>query len=351
MLTSRAVIGETVGGYRIVGRLGQGATGEVFAAQHASVATKAAVKIIAPALAADTGRLQRYLKEAQQASRINNQGTVKISEVGMPAGYGHGFLVMEPLAGDTLAARIAATGRLSITQIAEVGRMLAGVIAALHDENLVHRDLRPSKIMFVRESGLVQERIKVLVGDALLLGPTHEKGAPYAAPELWRDPAAADWRVDVYAFGCMLFEMATGQKPYSGGVAELGTKHCEYQIPAARSLMPDVPPALDALIARLMAKQIDQRPKSMREIARELDGFAGNVRPLAPTKNDTPVLVLGEMNAATLQGSERPAAPPPRPSQPADTLAMAAKTKSHVPLFIGLALVVVGGIIVLFAVL
>jgi serine/threonine-protein kinase len=161
-----------------------------------------------------------------------------------------------------------------------------------------------------------------------------------------------DWRIDVYALGCILFEMATGQKPYSGSAAELGAKHCEYQIPAARSLMPDVPPALDALIARLMGKQVEQRPKSMREISRELDGFAGNVRPLAPTKNDTPALVLGEMNAPTLQGSERPVAEPaPRPSQAADTMAIAAKTKSHVPLFIGIALVVVGGIIVLFAVL
>jgi len=341
------VIGETVGGYRIVSRLGQGRTGEVFAAQHASVGTKAAIKIIAPALAADPARLQRYLKEAQQASRINNQGTVKISEVGMPAGYGHGFIVMELLQGETLAQRIAANRRLSITQISEIGRQLATIIAALHDENLVHRDLRPDKIMFIRESGLVQERSKVLVGDALLLGPTHDQGAPYAAPELWRDPARSDWRVDIYAFGCMLFEMATGQQPYSGSAAELGAKHCEYQIPQARSLMPDVPPPLDALIARLMGKQVEQRPKSMREIARELDAFGGGVRPLAPTRNDTPALVIGELHAATLQGSERPAPAAAAPAPPGP----APKTKSRLPLFIGIALVVVGAIVLLAATL
>ena len=338
------MIGETVGGYRIVSRLGQGTTGEVFAAEHASVGSKAAIKIIAPQLAADTPRLQQYLKEAQRASRINNQGTVKISEVGMPAGYGHGFIVMEQLVGETLAQRIAQSGRFSITQIAEVGRMLATVIAALHDDNLVHRDLRPDKIMFIRESGLVQERIKVLVGDALLLGATHAKGAPYAAPELWTDPARADWRVDIYAFGCILFEMATGQKPYSGAGAELGNKHAQYQIPAARSLMPDVPPALDALIARLMGKQIEQRPKSMREISRELDAFGGAARPLAPTKNDTPALVLGELNAPTLQGSERPVAPP-EPKLPVRAATEPSHTKSRLPLFIGIALVVVGGIV------
>ena len=346
------MIGETVGGYRIVSRLGQGSTGEVFAAQHASVGTKAAIKIIAPTLAADPARLQRYLKEAQQASRINSQGTVKISEVGMPAGYGHGFLVMELLQGETLAQRIASSKRLSITQISEIGRQLATVIAAMHDDNLVHRDLRPDKIVFIRESGLVQERIKILVGDALLLGPTHDKGAPYAAPEVWRDPARSDWRVDIYALGCMLFEMATGQKPFSGSAAELGAKHCEYQIPQARSLMPDVPPALDALIARLMGKQIEQRPKSMREIARELDTFGGGVRPLAPTRNDTPALVIGEMTAATLQGSERPQGgelPPPAAAPALPTAAP--KAKSRLPLFIGIGLVVVGTIVVLIATL
>ena len=342
------MIGETVGGYRIVSRLGQGRTGDVFAAEHASVGSKAAIKIIAPALAADPGRLQRYLKEAQQASRINNQGTVKISEVGMPAGYGHGFLVMELLQGETLAARIKKNTRLSITQIAEIGRQLATVIAALHDENLVHRDLRPDKIMFVKDGGLAQERIKILVGDSLLLGPTHDQAAPYAAPEVWRDPATTDWRVDIYALGCIIFEMATGEKPYSGTAAELGAKHAEYQIPAARSLMPDVPPALDGLIARLMAKQIDQRPKSMRELARELDSLGGTAKPLAPTFQEGAAYV-GEMNAGTLPGGSRPpeAAPAPRPTP--IVASTPAPTKSRLPLIIGLGLVVVGVIVVLLA--
>ena len=331
-------------GYRIVSRLGGGATGEVFAAEHASVGTKAAIKIIHPALAADPGRLQRYLREAQQASRVNNQGTVKITEVGMPAGYGHAFIVMEQLHGETLSERIRKSTRLSVTQIAELGRQIATTVAALHDDNLVHRDLRPDKIFIVRDSGLAStERIKLLVGDSILLGPTHDKAAPYTAPEQWR--GTGDWRVDIYALGCIVFEMATGRRPYSGAAADLAAKHAEYQIPAARSLMPDVPPALDGLIARLMGKQIEQRPKSMREIARELDALGGPVRPLAPTKNDTPALVLGELNAPTLQpGPERPAAPVvTRDAEPAPP------ARSKLPLFIGLAIVVVGIVAIVLA--
>jgi serine/threonine-protein kinase len=333
------VIGETVAGYRLVARLGSGATGEVYAAEHASVGTKAAIKIVAPQLAADPARLQPYLREAQKASRVNNQGTVKITEIGMPAGHGHGFLVMERVEGETLAARIAASGRLSITQIAEIGRQIATVVAAMHDDDLVHRDLRPDKILLVRDSGLAgSERIKILVGDSLLLGSTHDKAAPYAAPELWSG-AAGDWRVDIYALGCIVFEMATGQKPYSGGGAELGDKHAEYQIPQARSLMPDVPPALDGLIARLMGKQVEQRPKSLREVSRELDTFGGGARPLAPTRNDTPALAAGELNAPTLEpGPARPAAPVV--SRDAEPVPVA--TRSKLPLYIGLAVIVVG---------
>jgi serine/threonine protein kinase len=333
------VIGETVAGYRLVARLGAGATGEVYAAEHASVGTKAAIKIIAPELAADPARLQPYLRDAQKASRVNNQGTVKITDVGMPAGNGRGFLVMERLDGETLAARIAASGRLSITQIAEIGRQIAAVIAAMHDDNLVHRDLRPDKIFLVRDSGLANaERIKVLVGDSLLLGATHDRAAPYAAPELWRGEPG-DWRLDIYALGCIVFEMATGQRPYSGSGGELRDKHAEYQIPQARSLMPDVPPALDGLIARLMGKQIDQRPKSMREISRELDAFAGPARPLAPTRNDTPAIAVGELNAPTLQpGPARAAAP----VVSRDAIAVPVAARSKLPLYIGLAVIVAG---------
>jgi serine/threonine-protein kinase len=313
VLTSRVVIGEIVGGYRVESRLGQGATGEVFLGAHASVGTKAAIKVLAPGF--DPANVKRYLKEAVAASRIGNTGTIKISDSGMPQNS-PAFLVMEVLHGETLAERIRRVKRMSATQIAEMGRQIAAVLAAMHDENLVHRDLRPEKIFFTRESGLASERVKILVGDALLLGPTSEPCAPYAAPELWRGEPG-DWRVDIYALGCIFFEMATGQRPYSGKAADLGPKHLEYAIPQARSLMPDVPPTLDGLIARLVGKQVVQRPRSMREVSRELDSFAGPARPLAPTATDTPVLVVGELNAPTLNKPIKLRAATPDPTAPA----------------------------------
>jgi serine/threonine-protein kinase len=188
--------------------------------------------------------------------------------------------------------------------------------------------------------------MKLLVGDALLLGTTHERAAPYAAPEVWR--GTADWRADIYAVGCIIFEMATGARPYLG--ADLAQKHAEYQIPAARSLMPDVPPALDGLIARLMAKHVDQRLKSMRELARELDGLGGTAKALAPTFQEGAAYV-GELNAGTLPGGSRPPQPAVRPAPIEAIAAFPRKSKLPLAVVLGLALVIAGVVVVLVAVL
>ncbi len=342
MLTSRTVIGDSVGGYRIVSRIAEGATGEVFLGEHASVGTRAAIKMLRADLSADRERVQRYLREAQSASRVGHVGTVKVTDVGQPPD-GRAFLVMELLQGETLARRLARSGRLSTTQIAELGRQIATILAALHDDRLIHADVRADKIFLVRDSGLAQpERIKLLAGDATLLGPGHPRSAAYAAPEVWRDPASIDWRVDVYALGCLAFEMACGKPPYARPSSEdVRAQHLDQAVPTARSQMPDVPPALDALLAKLLAKRPDDRPKSMREISRAFDTLGGIARPLAPTVQDTPVLVVGELRAQPMPAGPT-VAPEPR-SRAAAPPTGAAPGRSRVPFLVPLAFVIVFG--------
>jgi serine/threonine-protein kinase len=168
---------------------------------------------------------------------------------------------------------------------------------------IAHGDLRLDAVFLMRQGGLARgEPVKVTefgVADlkravGIAIGPV------YTPPEFLGSGATVDWRVDAYGLGCVAFEMATGKPPFIGASAdEVRTKHLEQVPPAARSMMPDVAPALDQLIGRLLSKRPEDRYSSMREIARAFEPFGGgSSRPLAQTADDQPALVLGEVQAA-----------------------------------------------------
>jgi serine/threonine-protein kinase len=312
------LIGEIVGEYKIVSQLVPGGTGDVYVGEHKDLGTKAAIEILHAPVAGNAEAAQKYLETVRAVGQIKHGGTMKIVDAGIDAA-GRVYVIMELLEGDTLAKRIETSGRLSGTQIGEIGRQLANVLAATHDEGIVHGDLRPDAVFLMRQGGLARgEPVKVTefgVADlkravGIAIGPV------YTAPELLGSGETVDWRVDAYGLGCVAFEMATGKPPFIGASAdEVRSKHLEQVPPAARSMMPDVAPALDQLIGRLLSKRPDDRFASMREIARAFEPFGGGAsRPLAQTANDQPVVVLGEVQAAgELKAREPAKEPPPEP--------------------------------------
>jgi serine/threonine-protein kinase len=309
------LIGEVVGEYRIVSQLGTSAVADVFAGEHTDTGAKAAIELVHPQVAVHAEPMRQYLEVVRTVGKIKHGGTLKILDVGADA-TGRGYVVHELLAGETLGRRIETSGRLSITQIGEIGRQLANVLAATHDEGIIHGDVRPDVVFLLPQGGLARgEPIKVIeLGVAALkraigipIGPV------YTAPEMLGSGEPIDWRVDAYGLGCVAFEMATGRPPFVGASAdEVRTKHLEHVPPAARSLMPDVSPALDVLIGRLLSKRPGDRFSSMREIARVFEALGGGAssRPLAQTATDTPVLVLGELQAKG-EIQAKPVAPSP----------------------------------------
>lgn len=357
------MIGEIVGEYRIVSPLAPGGVGDVYLGEHTTLGTRAAIEIMHPQLAASTEAAQQYVEEVRTVGKIKHAGTMKIIDAGVDAA-GRNYVIQEILDGDTLARRIESSGRLSVTQIGEIGRQLANVLAATHDEGLVHGDLRPDAIFLMRAGGLARgeplkviefgvARLKRAVG--VVIGPV------YTAPELLGSGATIDWRVDAYGLGCVAFEMATGRPPFSGANAdEVRAKHLEQSPPAARSHMPDVTPALDMLIGRLLSKRPEDRFSSMREIARTFEalGGGGSSRPLAPTANEMPALVMGEMSGEIKARPSQPdhppeapaaAAPSPMPKHEASVIApdatavMSKRKRSKAPLLIVLAVIVIAG--------
>src|SRR5262249_32653986 len=187
------MLGETIGNFRVVAKLGRGGMGEVYLAEQLSIQTKVAIKVLLPDVSSDTQQVQRFFNEAVAVSRIKHAGIAKIFDVGFHHS-GRAYLIMELLEGETLTSRIRRSGRLSTWQLADVGRQIASVLDATHAAGITHRDLKPDNVFLVgdRELG---ERIKILdFGIAKLSagssGTSGSLGTPsYMAPEQWRNSA------------------------------------------------------------------------------------------------------------------------------------------------------------------
>jgi hypothetical protein len=297
VIPSAHVIGQTIGNFKVVSRLGVGGMGEVWLAEQQNIGTHVAIKLLNASVSQDTEHVQRFFNEARAVSRIQHAGIVKIFDVGTHAGQA--YLIMEYLEGETLSQRLAKLGRLPFSQIGDIGRQIATVLDATHTAGITHRDLKPDNIFLVpdRELG---ERVKVLdFGIAKLTGTLagHSPrtmgtmGTPaYMAPEQWGDTSKVDWRADLYSLGCVAFEMTCGRVPFvASTIAEACGKHINEQPPRASSLAPTVPASLERLIAQLLEKDPAARPGSMRQAA---DAFAlvdKQALGTAPTVTTAPV--------------------------------------------------------------
>ena len=297
------MIGEKIGHFEIIARAGRGGMGEVFVAEHAAIKTRVAIKILHAAVSSNTDHVQRFFNEARAVARIQHAGIVKIFDVGFHAD--RAYLIMEYLEGETLAARLRRTTRLSPRNTAEIARQIANILDATHHAGIIHRDLKPENVFLVQDRELASgERVKVLdFGIAKLSGtltgpgPTTvgTMGTPaYMAPEQWSDSSTVDWRADVYSLGCIVYEMASGRQPFaSSSIAEACAKHLNDTPPSIRAFAPDVPIAIDALALRLLAKDPARRIASIQALEQRFaelsttmtGGSSGPVAydPVAPT--------------------------------------------------------------------
>ncbi len=345
------MIGELIGNFKIVSRLGAGGMGEVFLAEQSKIGTKVAIKLLRPELSADKTHVDRFFNEALAVSRIKHAGIVKIFDVGFVDKTGAAYLVMEFLEGESLAARIARVGRLPLAQIADVGRQIANILDATHASGITHRDLKPDNIFLVADAELAsKERVKILdFGIAKLTG-TMAGGAPktvgimgtpgYMAPEQWGDSSKVDWRADAYSVGCVVFEMAGGRQPFPAQTfPESYAKHLNDPPPHVRELAPELPEALEALIVQMLAKQPADRP-AMSDIASRFEAI-GKLPSTGPLIAQTlphgsgaalvaPTIAPGEPTIAPAI-TPAPMTPVTPAAKPNTTLSTAAVERSDAP--------------------
>jgi len=311
-----SVVGED---YEIEATLGAGAMGEVYAARHLRLGKRVAIKVISPRLSRDPEAVGRFSREARALARVHHPGIVAIEHIGELTD-GRAFFVMECLLGEPLDARLE-RGPLPYDEALDVLDQIARALEAAHLQGVTHRDLKPANIFLVRLPNEARPIVKLLdfglaklaagagrLGEGTLNGVAI--GTPmYMSPEQSRGPDV-DGRTDVYALGCLAYELLLGAVPFpdAATVAALVAAHLREAPPLPRALWPEIPPALDMLLFGLLAKDPAHRPtlaQVRHVIASERAGTYG----------------AGPRSASA---SFVDAAPSPRPRMPArSTLAIA----------------------------
>lgn len=311
------------GRYRLVKRLGAGGMGEVWEVEHVSLQRPMALKLLRAAELATKTQRGRFLREAQVVSRVRHPGVVEISDFGeLPNGAP--FIAMELLGGRTLHQVCGEDGAMPWPRALELARQIAEALAEVHRHGVVHRDLKPDNIFVspgppelckVIDFGIA--RRNELDPDASKLTATGSVfGTPgYMAPEQIRGEAA-DARADVYALGCITHELLTGRRVFEGGLFDRLQSHL-YEPPPA--LPASLPSGVTRMVERCLAKQPDERFRSMDEVVDACVSALGRpvARRTAIAEAHVPVAPLG---AATQSG--RPTAPAltPNHTEPMSTL-------------------------------
>ena len=291
-LTPATMTGHTLGGYHLQTLLGVGGMGEVYAARDARLGRDVAIKILPRALTSDPDRLARFDREARMLAALNHPNICAI--YGLEEAGGIRFLILERVEGTTLAERIHASGTttgLAVTEVLSVARQIAEALEAAHDKGIVHRDLKPANIKItpadvvkVLDFGLAKpasdasadltQSPTVTIGatrDGVILGT-----AAYMSPEQARGKAI-DKRTDIWAFGCVLYEMLTACVPFDGEtVSDTIGKILERE-PDWSALPAATPTGIRRLLLRCLAKDPRQRLRDIGEVRIEIDAIGAMV--------------------------------------------------------------------------
>lgn len=253
---------ELAGRYRLEGLLGRGGTGEVWRCRDLRLNREVAVKILLAAVR-DPDEARQFRREAESAARLRHPGITDVFDIGQHDG--RMFIVMELLHGQDLARLLREhSGGIPVSQVLSIGVEIAAALAYAHGEGIVHRDLKPTNI-FITGDGPVKVCdfgiARDLNATSSVTGTGQSLGtAAYISPEQWAgEPATPS--VDLYALGCTLYELLTGQLPFQGpSLPALIHRHLtEVPVPP-HDRRPQVPAALSDLVLALLAKEPENRP-------------------------------------------------------------------------------------------
>ncbi|HKP60334.1 MAG TPA: protein kinase [Polyangiales bacterium] len=288
--------------YLIEELIGSGGMGSVYRGSHQLLGRRVALKFLMPKLAQDVSSRTRFLREARAVNRVQHEHIIDVSDVGETEDS-LVYMVMEYLHGRTLGEDIS-NGPISLPRVCHIGRQLALALARAHELDVVHRDVKPGNVFLIHKGsdtdylklldfGLARAKDDVTITKSNLLFGTPE----YMAPEQ-ASGASVGAKADLYAFGCVLFEMVTGKLPFEGAPTGLIYKHVYEQPPRPRTFRPETPEDLDALILKLLHKDPLRRPSNGYEVADELTRCAAQLPRVSARAMRSPSLEPPEMGAS-----------------------------------------------------
>jgi predicted Ser/Thr protein kinase len=262
------IIGSTLGGCTIISKLGEGGMGAVFKAHDPGLDRMVAIKVLPPALARDEAHRERFLREARALARVKHHNLVQVYSVAVENGL-H-FISMEYIEGESLQQRIRSSGPMVIEQMLALGGQVLSALHAVHAQGITHRDIKSSNIMIDTEGravlmdlGLAKDEESSGVTTAGVIIGTPEFMSPEQAMGELATPLS-----DIYSFGIVTYEMATGRVPFRGKstVAVLRLQ-CEAQPASLREARPDLPAEYVEAVSRAMKKDPRERPQSAADLA------------------------------------------------------------------------------------
>ncbi len=275
---AQSLIGTVIDGFVIDSVLGGGAFGTVYRGRQLGLERPVAIKVPSYEILADATMAKRFAREARSAAKITHPGVVAIYAVGeLPDS--RPYLAMQLIDGQPLD-KILETGPVPAVRALKIARDIAAALSETHIAGVVHRDLKPSNIMW-RQDRHGDDRITIVDfgiavakpgnADATRLTTNGLIGTPhYMSPEQAQGEHA-DQRSDVYALGCILFELVTGETPFDGSGFEVLLAHMGRPIPTPSDRRAEIPSEVDQLVRRLMQKRPDNRPQSADEVVTLID--------------------------------------------------------------------------------
>jgi len=324
--------------YELLKRIGRGGMADVFLAHDILLDRDVAVKVLFPEHAVDPNFVERFRREAQAVAGLNHPNIVSVYDWGQTGNTY--FMAMEFVDGRTLAEALRRSGRMTAKSAATVAMAIANALAYAHRNNVVHRDIKPANILMGNDGA-----IKVVdFGIARALDSGHDAGltqdgavmgtATYFSPEQAKGEGL-DLRSDLYSLGIVLYELVSGRPPFTGDSA-LATAYKQVNEDAERlkNLVPDVPMALEAIVAKCMAKDATVRYPNAEALRDDLRRFINGEAtlavdearmrsgkaPLGPGNLDQATTVMPPVNTATPSGGTPRTAVMPTTMQPVETL-------------------------------